>query len=784
MAQSSAGAPPRTRPSAKTPPPPARRTPKSGGRRPVGKHGAKRGGKDGRSFLRRRWWLILLLTPVVLGVLTFVALAIAYSRIQLPDRLPPIQTTYLYDRDGEVLATLHGAVDRTIVDLSEMSPHVIDAVIATEDHEFYEHPGVDLRGIVRAAWTNLRGTDNEVQGASTITQQLVKNVYAGEYRTDPETGLREYVAPERSVLGKIREAMLAMKLEREFGKDRILQQYLNTVYFGHGAYGIEAAAQTYFGRPAARLTVLQAATLAGVLHAPELYDPIDRPADNRFRRDYSLDQMVRYGYLEQTEADALKAKKCCGTIADGQQDRIDAPGDAEYFVDHVRRALFDRYGSARVYGGGLRVTTSLDMDMQRAAEEAVGTALPDPEDPAAALVAIDNGTGQILAMVGGDDWERSKVNLATLPCEGCGRPTGSAFKPFTLAAAMQEGYDLDAYWYGPHTTAIEECPDPTADDGVWHPVNAEGEGNYTLADATKHSVNTIYAQLVAQLGPEKVVDMANALGIRSPLSPFCSITLGSVAVSPLEMTNAYATIAAHGVRRWATPLLQVETPTGRVDGDIVAEPATVLAPNDADLVTYALQGVTSSGGTGASANLGAWPSAGKTGTAKDTTDAWFCGYTVQITACVWVGYPEGGIPLEDIHGYSEVFGGTIPAAIWRSFMTSAMEGKDAVAFEEPSFEGYTVGAETPAPSPVPTLPPCSLVSPSPGVSPVPCITDSPSPSPEPTESPSPEPTESPSPEPTKSPSPEPTKSPKPSKSPTPTPTPTEDPSPTEDPPLG
>ena len=200
-----------------------------------------------RSFLRRWWWAIVLAVPLLLFLMVAGGVWLAYSRIQLPDTLPPIQTTYLYDRDGELITTLHGAVDRTLVPLSEISPHLRDAVIATEDHEFYQHSGVDLRGVIRAGWTNLRGTDNEVQGASTITQQLVKNVYAGEYVTDPETQMQEYVLPERNVTNKVREMLLAMKLEQEFGKDKILQHYLNTVYYGHGAYGIEAAAQTYFG---------------------------------------------------------------------------------------------------------------------------------------------------------------------------------------------------------------------------------------------------------------------------------------------------------------------------------------------------------------------------------------------------------------------------------------------------------------------------------------------------------------------------------------------------------
>ena len=685
---------------------------------------AARPGKR-KSFLRRRWWVIALAVPFLLALMIGGGVWLAYARIELPDTLPPIQTTHLYDREGRPLAALHGAVDRTLVPLAEMSPHLKDAVIATEDHEFYEHTGVDLRGVVRATWTNLRGTDNEVQGASTITQQLVKNVYAGEYRTDPETGLQEYVLPERSVTNKVREMLLAMKLEQEFGKDKILQHYLNTVYYGHGAYGIEAAARTYFGVSASELTVLQSATLAGVLHAPELYDPIDRPDDNRFRRDYTLDQMVLYGYLGEDRAQNLKDKDCCGTLEDTTKDRIDAPGDAEYFVDHVRRSLFELYGSARVYGGGLEVTTSLDLDLQRAAEQAVNTNLPGTAgNPSAALVSIDVETGEILAMVGGRNWENSKVNLATFPCEGCGRQAGSAFKPFTLAAAMQQNYDLlHDFWYGPNTMAIPGCPDPEQPDGLWHPTNAEGSGNYTLEGATAHSVNTIFAQLVAELGPGLVADMAETLGIQSHLDPFCSITLGSVAVNPLEMTNAFATLAAHGELHYATPLHEVVTPSGRVDRSIRNKGDQVVDANVADLVTYALQGVVT-GGTGVGAAVPGYQVAGKTGSSQDNVDAWFCGYTVQIATCVWIGYPEGEITLENIEGESLVYGGTIPADIFSDYMAIAMSGLDPLTFTTPSFDVLgTDGPDNPAPSPVP----------SPSFSPSP----EPSPEPEPTEEPSP-----------------------------------------------
>jgi penicillin-binding protein 1A len=705
--------------------------------------------KTKRSFLRRRWWLILLLTPLLAGVLGAIAFLIAYARTDLPDRLPPIQTTFVYDRDGKELAKLHGAVDRQIVSLDQMSPNLIDAVLATEDHAFYEHSGVDPIGILRAAWTNFRGTDNEVQGASTITQQLVKNVYAGDYITDEETGLQEYIQPPRTMSQKAREIMLAIKLEREYGKQRILAQYLNTVYFGQGAYGVEAAAQTYFDRSAADLSVLDSATLAGVLHAPELYDPIDRPDDAVFRRDYALDQMVRYGFLDADRAEELKQKTCCGTVEENVGERLSAPGQSEYFVDYVRQELLDlpRYGSARVYGGGLQVTTTLDRELQLAAEGIVQEHLPLESDPDASLVSIDVDSGEILAMVGGKGWNESRFNLATFK-SGTGRQAGSAFKAFTLAEAMEQGYDLRKVWEGPETLAIPDCPDSTSPDGVWHPVNAEGSGTGTLASATANSVNTVFAQLVAALGPENVVEMANRLGIESELPATCSITLGSVGVNPLEMTQAFATLADEGIRHEATPFLEVRSPTGRIDRKLGPDTEGVEAidANDARLVTYALQGVIQ-GGTGSSASIAPYPAAGKTGTANGNVDVWFCGYTRQIATCVWVGYKEEEIPLVNIHGYSQLFGGTIPAAIWHDYMTFAMDhlGLEPEAFATPSFEGYTLGPEVPV-----------VVTPSLAPS------TSDSPSPEPTDPPSPEPTDPPSPEPTDPPSPDPTDPPTPS----------------------
>ncbi len=378
-------------------------------------------------------------------------LFVAYRQIELPETLPPIRTSFLFDRNGELLTSLHGAVNRKIVGLGQISENLQHAVLATEDAGFYDHPGIDVKGIITAAWTDLVQQDI-VAGASTITQQLVKNVYAGQYRENRK-GVVEYVVPPRSVKEKVREALLAIKLEQELGKDQILAKYLNTVYFGHGAYGAEAAAQTYFGKAASDLTVSESAVLAAVLHAPSLYDPIKSTFDNKFRRDYTLDQMAKYGYITSEEAARLKAQECCGIPEDRQEaeSRINAPIHSEYFVDYTRQWLFDnpKFGSARVYGGGLEITTSLDLGMQEMAERAIKAHLPNTDyNPEASLVTIDNNTGEVLAMVGGFNWKESKVNLATQPCEGCGQQAGSAFKPFTLAAALEQDFSLGAWWHG------------------------------------------------------------------------------------------------------------------------------------------------------------------------------------------------------------------------------------------------------------------------------------------------------------------------------------------------
>ena len=367
---------------------------------------------------------------VVAGTLVWV-----YVHLDLPARLPPLQSTYIFDRTGQQLTTFHGPVDRTPIAPGKITETVKHAVLAAEDDAFYQHSGVDPLGIVRAAWTDLVQRDI-VQGGSTITQQVVKNVYAGTYETDAD-GVVTYTLPPRSIGQKVRESLLAVKLESEQTKDQILATYLNTVYFGQGAYGIQAAAETYFDRPASELTLPQAALLAGILRSPGYYDPTVEGNEQVAidRRNYVFDQMVENAWLEESQASVLRAKRL---RLDPTEDTFDTEGDSEYFVEYAKSELTKRFGGSSVFGGGLQVTTTIDIALQAQAEAAVRAHLPSPEDPGAAVVTIDAQTGESLAMVGGDNFSRSEVNLAT-GAGGSGRQAGSAFKPFTLAAAVDEG---------------------------------------------------------------------------------------------------------------------------------------------------------------------------------------------------------------------------------------------------------------------------------------------------------------------------------------------------------
>jgi penicillin-binding protein 1A len=630
--------------------------------------------------------LALAVVVVTFAMVGMVALAVGATvgRISVAVKdyadvsIPPIpvgpQTTFLYDANGEQITTLHAEVDRVIVPLKDMAPVLRDAVVAIEDKGFYRHGGVDVSAIVRAAWENTMNGRIE-QGGSTITQQYVKNVFT---------------SGEKTFSRKLHEAVLALKLENQYSKNEILEKYLNTVYFGHGAYGAEAAARTYFGRAAGELRTTQAALLAGLIAAPGRWDPVQESEAALDRRNLVLDRMAEQGYLGPSDAERYKARP------------IRLPGLKEgaapypYFVQDVSRQLQVREGIERTFEGGLRVHTTLDPGMQKAAEKAVAEHLPAPEDPSAALVAIDPRTGAIRAMVGGRNFDKRKFNLAT---QGH-RQTGSAAKTFTLAAAVEKGISLNTVWRGPSSIVIddERClgpdPDNPGQDKPWEVGNySDGEaGTFTLAQAIVHSVNTIFAQLVVDVGPDKVVRVMRKLGVRSSnLESVCSITLGSQAITPLEMTSAYATLAARGVYHQPVVITEIRSPSGELVEKTSLRGERVMKENDADTVTYALQGVVQSG-TGTAAAIDR-PAAGKTGTGQNHQDAWFCGYTPQLAACVWVGYRKGEIPMHNVQGLANVFGGSIPAAIWHDFMLKAMAGQPVKTFATPDLSGYDTDPE-------------------------------------------------------------------------------------------
>jgi penicillin-binding protein 1A len=624
----------------------------------------------------------LIAVPFVRSVSGVVA---PYVKIPLPKTPTGPETTFVYDREGKLLTTLHAGVNREAIPLSQMPESLRDAVIADEDEHFYQHGGLSYQSILRAALADLTHKAIE-QGGSTITQQYVKNAYTGG---------------ERTIERKIKEAVLAVKLEQKLTKDQILEKYLNVVYFGNGAYGVQAAAQTYFGIPARKLNALQSATLAAVIPAPARYDPKRFPDVAKARRNAVLQRMADLGLISTAEAADLQDRPL--KVRKVQHPTISA---SSYFNQYVSDQLVKSYGYNETFEGGLRVTTTLDRDMQRAAELAVTSNLSTPGDPSAALVAIDPQTGEIRAMVGGLNFNKRKFNLAVQ----AHRTTGSAAKVFTLVAAMEQHISLDSTWDGPPDIVIDDprCFDPTKQE-PWdvHNYADESAGTMSLASATAHSVNTIFAQLVTVVGPPKVVDVMHRMGIRSNLEPVCSITLGSQAVTPLEMTSAYATLASRGVYHDPRSISTITTASGESIFKADTTGKRVLNANVADLTTWTLEGVIREG-TGTRANIGR-PAAGKTGTAQDYVDAWFCGYTPQLAACVWVGYPKGEISLHNVEGFANLFGGSIPAMIWHDFMSAALSGAVVVGFHTPDFSTNDVFPEgtfstEPSPSPSTTPP--------------------------------------------------------------------------------
>jgi penicillin-binding protein 1A len=611
----------------------------------------------------KRGWRYWVSRVALATLILLIVSAVTFLYAPLPfDPPAPLQTAFVYDRNGDILARIRPDEDRVVLSLDKIPEFVQKAVIASEDERFYDHPGVDLAATLRAAWNDLRG--KRLQGGSTLTQQLVKEYYVG---------------PERSLWRKLKEAALAIRLERKFSKDQILEKYLNVIYLGDQAYGVEAASQRYFGKSVRDVSLAEAALLASIAPAPAHFNPrLDR-AGAKVRRNRVLDRMAVNGFITRAEAETAKGVPI--KLARAKP----PPSKASLFVQYVRTYLEDTYGKDELYKGGLQIHTTLDLGMQQAAEAAIADTLNQRGDPIAALVAVDVRTGGILAMA------QKHGGVFNFAAQG-GRQAGSSFKPFVLATAFDEGIGPDEVYPAPSEIQI----------GNWNPHNYDGHsyGYQTVRTATINSINTVYAQIIEDVGWKDAADMAHKLGIESPLTEDLTLTLGTSPVTPLEMTQAYATFAARGIRHRATPIQKLLDSEGTVLDELSGSGTEAIDPELAGSVTEILQDVVRSG-TGAAAALDGYDAAGKTGTTNSHRDAWFCGYTTEVAACVWMGYKKLQ-PMENVHGI-RVSGGSFPAQIWNRFMSQ-------VPVPEHELEGGTMdfgsgGSYIPPSSPSPSTQP-------------------------------------------------------------------------------
>jgi penicillin-binding protein 1A len=611
----------------------------------------------------------LVLILLLLGIASFTFGLITAVAGQIPNcdpaRVPHEVDGHIYANDNRtILATLRGSESRILVSSAEIAPIMRQAIVAIEDKRFYQHRGVDLRGIGRAIWADL-ASKKVVQGGSTITQQFVKN---------------SCVTSKRTISRKLKEAALAWQLEQRWTKDRILTAYLNTIYFGNGAYGVQRGAQTYFNKPAERLTLAEAALLAGIPADPSRFDPVTNPKSARARRREVLSAMLSENEI--SRRDFVRANRAAlPRPADVRLPGIEGP--APYFVNYVKQQLIERYGTRNVFGGGLNVSTTIDLRLQKLARRAIESVLREPNGPSAGLVAIRPRTGEIVAMYGGDNFRQSQFNLAV---QGERQP-GSSFKPFVLATALKEGI-------APTTIFPSKPVSIFIGDKYWPVHNYENAylGSADLATATVVSDNSIYAQLTRLVGPGNVARTAHALGITRHLNPYFAIGLGADPVSPLEMARAFSTFANQGRRvdgktfgNRPRAITGVRNAHRKLIDDNKPVDRPVLSPDDAALLTSILEDVIRSG-TGQRARLSNQLAAGKTGTTSDYGDAWFVGYTPQLATAVWVGYPNKLVPmLTEYHGDS-VAGGTFPAEIWRAFTQMALAGTPPASFPTYSYQ--------------------------------------------------------------------------------------------------
>ena len=613
--------------------------------------------------------LVLSVLAVVLAVGLYVFVVDEHGD-RLTERYPDlVQDSYVFDADGDRIGEFPAEQSRETVGFGDLGEYLPEAVVAVEDRRFYDHFGVDFEGVARAAWTDLRAWDVQ-EGGSTITEQLMKNLFVPE-------GERLEVSFRRRFV----QSALAFSYERNHTKKEILTAYLNTVYFGDGAYGAEAAAQRYFGKGADELTLSEAATLAGFLHAPSTYTSEEVATERATeRRDEVLKMMEEQGVISGAESREARAHD-----VEFAPDPPPEDPDYEPFMEMVRREIEEKLGPEALARGGLRIHTTVDSELQHAAVDSSEDVLSEGADPSAAVVTVQPQSGAIRTLAG----QEGHFNLAL----DARRQPGSSFKPVVLAAALRQNispeslyvsqelnfYFLDEYYVIANYDRVER-------------------GEITVAEAMAESDNTVFVQLAADLGYEYVVDTAKALGITTPIEPYPSTAIGGlgVGVSPLEMASAYATFAGGGIHREPYAVERID----RVSyGE--SEPVydhhifgrRVLTGNQAAAATEVLRRVVEDGTASMFHDLDkeiGRPSAGKTGTSDDFVDAWYVGYTPRLCTAVWVGYPEGGRSMVGVHGIEELNGETLPMDVWSDYMDRATEGDPTLSFPKADMGEFRV----------------------------------------------------------------------------------------------
>jgi penicillin-binding protein 1A len=639
-----------------------------------GRSGKVKGKGKRRHRLRKILLIVLGLSAIGIGVVGGFVYQLA--QVPLPEKLPDPQISTIFDAKGRQIGILPVEENRRVLPWKDIPEVMRKATLAAEDRTFYEHGALSYKGLLRAAWTNVTG-GRVAQGGSTITQQYVKNAY-------------DYVGNDRNVLRKAREAVVATKLEDRYTKDQILEFYLNTIYFGRGAYGVEAASLSYFGHSVKKgLSPQEAAFLAGAIRNPEFYSSTKNIARGTERRNHVLGIMAELGWLTPEQAAEAKTKPL--KVKPRKKASIGvAASQAPFYMEKVRLYLIDRLGEDVVNRGGLRVVTTLDLDLQKDAKAAVEGVLDEDNDPRAALVAIDTKTGAIKAMYAGRNFSKRQFNYAT----DAQRQAGSTMKPFVLAEALDEGLSIKSRLDGPRCLVVNGSQ--TCNYGM------ASYGEIDLLKATRLSVNTVYMRLIDRVGPSAVASLARRAGMESTLTKSergpelpdqPSLALGAGTVSTLQLTSSFATFANRGVHVEPYMVTRIQDSEGRVLEAHKTNPVRAIDENVADTVNLALQGVIDAG-TGTAADFGC-PAAGKTGTTNDSVDARFVGYTPEMVASVWMGYDNQAKRLENIHGLSAVSGGTLPAQVWHDFMTAATKGECQGEFEKPTLDGEVLN---PAPS--------------------------------------------------------------------------------------